>query len=247
MKPAFKLSSPETGTEYWIYVVAPDAAQAPGPWPTVLCMDGDDQFEAAVAAYQVLRKAGKIPPLLMVGVGYGASYGKGTNMRGRDYTPTAHNFEPSSGGAKAFLEFLTATLWPELERRYPVKAQPRGIAGYSLGSLLVLYALFQAKPFFTHYLAGSPSVWWDDRNILGQAKDLRARQASLPAQLALSVGEKDSASMTGDLALLEAQLTAKPFKDLHWTSQWFPGRHHFNALPDAYRAGLAALFGPPSA
>ena len=243
MKPTFKLTSPETGTEYWIFVAAPDAAQTPGPWPAVLCLDGDDQFEAAVEAYQSLRKGGKVPPLLLVGVGYGASYGKGANQRGRDYTPTAHSFEPSSGGAQPFLTFLTATLWSELERRYPVKAEPRGIAGYSLGSLLVLYALFQAKPFFTHYLAGAPSLWWDDRNILGQAQRLRDRQGSLPAQLALSVGDKDSESMTGDLTLLEAQLTAKPFQGLRWTSQRFPGRHHFNALPDAYRTGLTALFG----
>ena len=243
MKPAFRLSSPETGTEYWLYVVAPDAAQTPGPWATVLCLDGDDQFEAAVAAYQVLRQAGKVPPLLLVGVGYGASYGQGANQRGRDYTPTAHSFEPTSGGAKPFLEFLTATLWPELERRYPVKSSPRGIAGYSLGSLLVLYALFQPKPFFTHYLAGAPSIWWDERNILGQAQHLRDREASLPARLALSVGDKDSESMTGDLTLLEAQLTAKPFKGLQWTTRRFPGRNHFNALPDAYRAGLTSLFG----
>jgi uncharacterized protein len=248
MKPAFKLDSPETGTKYWIYVSAPDVKRARSPWPVVLFMDGDNQFKPAVEAYRALRKAKQVPPLLLVGVGYGASYFKDTNKRGRDYTPTHSSFEPTSGGAKAFLKFLTATLWPELARRYPVNSRgTRGIAGYSLGSLLVLYALFQAKPFFTHYLAGSPAVWWDDRDILRQAKRLRARKAALRAGLFLSVGEKDSESMTGDLALLEAQLAKKPFKGLDRTSRRFAGRNHFNALPDAFRAGLATLFGLPSA
>jgi predicted alpha/beta superfamily hydrolase len=247
MKPAFKLDSPETGTNYWIFVFSPDARRAPGPWPVVLFMDGDNQFEPAVAAYRALRKAKRIPPLLLVGVGYGASYGQDTNQRGRDYTPTHHSFEPASGGAKAFRKFLTATLWPELARRYPMESRSRGIAGYSLGSLLVLDALFQTKPFFTHYLAGSPSIWWDDRQILQQAKHLRARQATLHAGLFLSVGEKDSESMTGDLALLEAQLARKPFKGLDRTSRRFAGRDHFNALPDTFRAGLATLFGIPTA
>lgn len=243
MKPAFKCLSPETGTNYWIYVCAPDPRRDPGPWPAVLYMDGDDQFKQAVKAYRALRKKGQVPPLLLVGVGYGASYSRETNKRGRDYTPTHHSFEPSSGGAKAFLAFLTATLWPELHRRYPIKARQRGIAGYSLGSLLVLHALFQAKPWFTHHLAGSPSVWWDNRSILRQTKALRARHATLRARLFLSVGEKDSESMTGDLALLEAQLAKKPFKRLDITSCRFAGRDHFNALPEAFRAGLTALFG----
>jgi len=244
MKPAFHLESPETGTNYWIFVSAPVVKHTPGPWPVVLFMDGDNQFKPAVAAYRALRRAKQIPPLLLVGVGYGASYGQNTNKRGRDYTPTHHSFEPTSGGAKAFRKFLTATLWPELKRRYPVNARGvRGIAGYSLGSLLVLDSLFQAKPFFTHYLAGSPSVWWDDRAILRQAKRLRRRQATLRANLFLSVGEKDSESMTGDLAMLESQLTEQPFKGLARTSRRFAGRDHYNALPDTFRAGLLALFG----
>lgn len=247
MKPAFKLGSPETGTNYWIFVSAPDAKRTPGPWPAILFMDGDNQFKPAVEAYRVLRKAKSIPPLLLVGVGYGASYGQETNKRGRDYTPTPHAFEPSSGGAKAFRKFLRATLWPELKRRYPMNPRTRGIAGYSLGSLLVLDALFQSKPFFTHFLAGSPSVWWDDRQILTGAKKLRARQATLRARLFLSVGERDSESMTGDLALLEAQLTQRPFKGLEQISRRFAGRDHFNALPDTFRAGLATLFGTPPA
>ena len=243
MKLGFKLASSETGTTYWIYVHAPDARRERGPWPCVLFMDGDDQFKYAVKAYQMLRSKGQVPALLLVGVGYGASYSREANKRGRDYTPTHNAFEPSSGGAKRFLKFLTSSLWTELKTRYPIHSRRRGIAGYSLGSLLVLHALFQAKPFFTHYLAGSPSVWWDDRDILRQGKALRSRHAKLRARLFLSVGEKDSESMTGDLALLEAQLAKHPFHGLDITSCRFAGRDHFNALPDAFRLGLAALFG----
>src|SRR5665213_2789132 len=84
MKPSFKIFSPETETAYAIYVEEPKADR--GPWPVVLCMDGDDQFSAAVAAYREARAAGTVPPLLLVGVGYGASYVKPANKRGRDYT-----------------------------------------------------------------------------------------------------------------------------------------------------------------
>lgn len=242
MSPAFKLHSAETGTLYSIYADAPDAASSSGSFPAVLFMDADDQFAPALAAYRSLRAEQAIPPLVLIGVGYGASYMKPANRRGRDYTPVAHSDEPSSGGADAFLAFLTATLWPELSQRYPIDPACCGIAGHSLGSLLVLHALFQPKPFFTHHLASAPSIWWAERAILDQARRLRARQSVLPAQLFLAVGENDTASMTGDLALLEQQLAAAPFDQLTVISRRFAHRDHYDVLPDAFRAGLTALF-----
>lgn len=247
MKPAFQLHSPETGTDYLVYVDAPDPQVAPGPWPAVLFMDGDDQFSFAVEAGRELRAAGRGPPLLLVGVGYGASYTQAANRRGRDYTPTPHSDEPTSGGAENFLKFLGGTLWAELARRFPLSQDVRGIGGHSLGSLLVLHALWQEPLFFTHYLASAPSIWWADRSILEQGLRRRERSAALPARLFLSVGEEDSASMTGDLRLLEEQLAARPFAGLEVIRRRFPGRNHFNVLPDAFRAGLVALFGGPSA
>ncbi len=119
----------------------------------------------------------------------------------------------------------------------------RGIAGHSPGSLFVLHALFQGKPFFTHHLASAPSLWWANRAILGRVAELRERQAALPAKLYLSVGEKDSESMTGDLALLEHRLAARPFAGLELVTPRFPNKNHFNVLPMAFGAGLVALFG----
>jgi len=238
-KPAFKLQSPETGTEYWIYAEEP---KSPGPWPVVAFMDGDDMFAGAVTAYHTIT-TGKVPPLLLIGVGYGGSFGNAVNRRGRDYTPAAHSDEPSSGGADAFLDFLCGTLWPELARRYPIDPARRGLAGHSLGSLLVLHALLQAQPFFTHYLASAPSIWWADRAILRHAAGFRERQSVLPGRLFLSVGEEDSESMTGDLALFEKQLAAKPFEQLEVISRRFPKKNHFNVLGVSFQTGLEMLFG----
>ncbi len=235
-KPTFTLSSPETGTTYALFVAKPP--KTPGPWPLVLVMDGDFTFSDRVDLRPVLAAA----PVLLVGVGYGAGFGDPANKRGRDYTPVQHSDEPSSGGANAFLKFLTDTVWPELARRYPIDPARRGIAGHSLGSLLVLHALFQPKPFFTHYLASAPSIWWAERAILKQAADLRARQSSLPGKLFLCAGEEDSASMTGDLRLLEQQLAAKPFQGLEIVSRRFPGKDHYNVVPEAFATGLRELF-----
>lgn len=241
MKPSFTLSSAETGTLYSIYVAGGAARRTRTPSIPVLWMDGDDQFPAARAAYRKLRVRRQVPPLLLVGIGYGASYMKPGNKRGRDYTPTHHSDEPSSGGAEKFFKFIQGTLWPELNRRYRLHPKTRGIAGHSLGSLLVLYALFRSPLFFTHYLASAPSIWWDERSILRIAHQRRSRSARLPAQLFLSVGEKDTESMRDDLQRFEEQLAAKPFRGLRVTSRRFPRRNHYDVMPTAFADGLAVL------
>ena len=238
----FILHSLQTGTDYSIFVAAPTPAREPGPWPVIAFMDGDDQFKYAVAAYRAARDTGEVPPLLLVGVGYGASYTKPGNRRLRDYTPTAMATEPGSGGADAFLAFLADTLWPELARRHPVCADVRGLAGHSLGSLLVLHALFQRESRFNRFLASAPSLWWDERRLLRLAAARRDSSSELPARLFLGVGTEDTPSMTGDLALLEAQLAARPFTALEIVSRHFADRDHYNVLPVSFREGLRTLF-----
>jgi predicted alpha/beta superfamily hydrolase len=242
-KPAFVSRSRETGTDYVIYVDAPGPSAAAGPLPAVLVMDGDYLFDAARAACRSLAGARRIPPTAVIGVGYGSGFGNPANRRGRDYTPTASPEEPSSGGADRFLDYLSSSLWPELAARLPLRDTGRVIAGHSLGSLLVLHALFQPRPFFTLALASAPSIWWDNRSILGLIARLRERQATLPGRLYLGVGADDTPSMTGDLALLERQLGAEPFAGLQVVSEQFPGRDHYDAAPDTMAAGLASLLG----
>jgi len=74
--PGFTVTSPRTGTEYHVFLSVPDPISEPGPWPAVVFMDGDDQFRFAVEAYRTLRSANAVRPLLLVGLGYGASYTK---------------------------------------------------------------------------------------------------------------------------------------------------------------------------
>lgn len=242
-KPAFISRSRETGTDYVIYVDAPDTADARGPFPTVLLMDGDYLFDAAAGASRSLAGTGRIPPTIVVGVGYGMGFGKPGNNRGRDYTPTTSTDEPSSGGADRFLDYLGGTLWPELARRFPLREEGRVIAGHSLGSLLVLHALFQPRPFFDLALASAPSIWWDNRSILGLASGLRDRQAELKGRLYMGVGEEDTPSMMDDLALLEKQLGGRPFEGLRLAVERFPGHDHYDVVPHTMAAGLTALLG----
>lgn len=244
MKPAFRLSGPG-GTQYAIFVEEPQALKKGATAPAIAWMDGDMLFEPAVKTYRKMEAEARIGPVFMIGVGYGVKFGKPGNERLRDYTPTRLSTEENSGGADAFHTFLVNTLWPELTKRYPVDPHLRGLAGHSLGSLLVLFGLFQTRPFFNRFMVSAPSIWWDDRAILTRAVRLQSAGAVLPARVHLSSGAEDTESMTGDLVLMERQLAIHPFPRLEVASTRFVGKDHYNVIPEATEVGLKYVLGQP--
>jgi uncharacterized protein len=241
-KPAFISHSAVLSTNYVVYVAEPDGARVSGQWPALLVLDGDYFFDAAVAASRELQAAGAIPPVLVVGLGYGKPFGHPDNRRGRDYTQSASAEEPGSGGAAAFLAHLTTSLWPALVGRFPIDRDGSVLSGHSLSALFVLYAAFQPRPFFRRAIVGAPSIWWDNRSLLAHIAQLRDTQSSLPAEVYVGVGADETPSMLGDLALFDEQLAARPFADLRITTRRFPHRNHYNLLPDLFRGGLRAMF-----
>jgi hypothetical protein len=241
-QPAFFSRSAALSTDYAVYVAAPVSAYARHPWPAVVVLDGDYFFDAAAAAARQLHAEGAIPPVLVVGIGYGKPFGDPGNRRGRDYTQSASAEEPGSGGAAAFLSYLTTTLWPNLVERFPIDRDRSALAGHSLSALFVLYATFQPKPLLRRAIVGAPSIWWDNRSLLAHLAQLRDTQSALPAEIYIGVGTDETPSMLGDLALFDEQLEARPFAELRITTQRFPDRDHYNLVPDLFTGGLRALF-----
>lgn len=242
-KPVFVSPCAALGTDYLVY--AEDIGSGSGPRPAVVVLDGDYFFDPAVAAVRALVAQGVISPLRVLGIGYGQPFGHAGNRRGRDFTPSAAMEEPGSGGAAAFLHHLTSSLWPELRKRFDLDAERSVLAGHSLSALFVLFAIFQPQPVFRRALAGAPSLWWDNRHLLGRVARLRDQQSALPAEIYIGLGEDETPSMVGDLALFHEQLAARPFAELRITTERFPHRDHYTVLPDLFTGGLRALFARP--
>lgn len=188
--------------------VAVPAVEAPdGPVPVLYVVDGDILFGMAAEIGRAVSTVEGFPAHYVVGIGYDAAFADFMRLRTADLTPpigaealeglgafgTAIGGE-NSGGADAFLTFLTETLGPEIAARYPQTVGSAPILfGHSLGGLFAAHALLTRPDRFASFIISSPSLWWDGFSILQRLPAFKERLAALPQQprVFVDVGAKE--------------------------------------------------------
>ena len=145
-------------------------------YPVLYLHDGQNVFDASTSyggvewrvdetAERLIRE-GRIRKIIMVAI---------YNDRDRDDEYT-HTYDPSEGtGGKVenYGNFIVKELKPFIDSNYRTinKPEETAIMGSSLGGLCSLYLSWKYKKVFS--LAGviSPSLWWDDRDIIKQIQE----------------------------------------------------------------------------
>ena len=145
-------------------------------YPVMYLLDGEAFFYSFTGMVQYLSGIGKMPEMIVVGI-------KNTD-RNRDLTPTHWKYWSdgekdeialgNSGGGEKFLSFIQNEVIPHIESTYPT-APYRMFVGHSLGGLTVLNALANHPTLFKSYVAIDPTVWWDNRLIMHQTKEVLSK------------------------------------------------------------------------
>jgi predicted alpha/beta superfamily hydrolase len=115
---------------------------------------------------------------IVVAIGYPLT-GKLYDARRRslDLTPPTQSPMPGYGGADIFLDFIDNTVRPAVKARFPqLSCSREALYGHSYGGLLALHALFTRPHSFDCYIASSPSIWWNSRCILHEAKSFLEKE-----------------------------------------------------------------------
>jgi predicted alpha/beta superfamily hydrolase len=183
-------------------------------YPTLYFHDGQNIFDKATSVgeewrvdetAQELITAGEIEPLIMIGI-----YNTGVH-RISEYTPTTL---PGKGGglANSYGRMLVEELKPLIDGKYKTLpgARSTGMAGSSLGGLLTIHLGLKYATVFSRLAVLSPSVWWDQRMILGQVDSLPAK---LPIRIWLDAGTGEGAEVVRDSRALRDALKAKGWAD----------------------------------
>ncbi|KFY32146.1 hypothetical protein V493_00480 [Pseudogymnoascus sp. VKM F-4281 (FW-2241)] len=157
---------------YFLGVMGPTGCGS-DPWRGVYVLDGNALFLTATeAAWRRAASSHFAGGGIIVAIGYplaGKLYD--ARRRNNDLTPPTPIPVPGYGGADAFMDFIDNKIRPAVKARFPQTSCWReAIYGHSYGGLFVLHVLFTRPQSFECYIASSPSIWWNSRCILREAK-----------------------------------------------------------------------------
>lgn len=131
------------------------------------------------------------------------------------------------------MAFLELELMPAINKKYNVDQYKQALFGHSLSGLFVLWTLFTRTKLFQYYLASSPSIWWNDHEILTYAEQFYSKGQELTAdkqKLLITVGSEES-FMVDDAAILFSKLNEYALPNLEVKHYVAPNENHASVVP----------------
>lgn len=232
----------EKQLDYRILIASPTDEPPAEGYAAVYVLDGDALFATLAEAVKLqTRKPKGYEPIIVIGIGYPSREPFDFERRFYDFTPQVHESQlnprpdgsawPANGHADDFLDFLEQELMPAVAEEWPINLNKQAIVGHSLGGLFTLYTLCARPHLFSHIVAGSPSVWWGDNDLLNKlASFAGTSQGSQSIQLLLTIGANELPDMlegANQVAEYMKQLT----KQINTQYVIFSEEDHVSVLP----------------
>jgi len=254
-------ATPDGARRFKLYVGLPRnyETRAAERFPVIYLLDADYSFALTRNLLRHFTDRGQAQDSIIVGIAYeGAEDDIDVyhRTRTRDYTPSftlENGYGPEiqklSGGGPAFLKLLADAILPEIDRRYRTDPAERMLVGHSFGGVFATYALVTRPDLFRRYLIVSPSLWYDNRMIFGEAKKFIATHKSLPVKVFWSVGGEENqpppsgSPMVDYLIEFAAMMKDAKLEGYDSTVAVFPNETHNSVFPAALSRGLRALYG----
>lgn len=246
----WSVKSQINGQEYRIQVYQPSGPVPASGFPIIYTLDGNSTFvmTAEMIRIQSLRpeKTGVVPAIV-VGIGYDME-APFPPKRHYDFTMTVPKEElpqaalerplPEQGGALDFMSFIEDQLKPMVEQKYPANPERRMIIGHSLGGLFVLHMLFVKPESFHTFIAGSPSIHWNESYMRQQEQkwleELAAGKYHLNTRLLIAVGELEGNLKVPMVRNAEEQakrLSGLQKYGVHTSYKAFESENHMSIVP----------------
>jgi predicted alpha/beta superfamily hydrolase len=184
----------------WVYLPSgyDDNLFAKKRYPVVYLLDGDAHFASVTGMIQQLSQVNGntiCPEMIVVAIP--------NTDRTRDLTPTNATVDAdgkktdefrSSGGGEKFTSFIEKELIPHIDSVYPTQPY-RILIGHSFGGLTVMNIVINHTDMFNSYVAIDPSMWWDGKKLLNQARQVFAQKKFTGKTLFLGIANTMSSGM----------------------------------------------------
>ncbi|MBX5182223.1 MULTISPECIES: alpha/beta hydrolase-fold protein [unclassified Rhizobium] len=196
----FDLAPAAGGEPYRIFLSIPTERPPAGGWPLLVMTDGNATFPFAVASLvtQAPYPTGtNVDWGVIAAIGYPSDEPYDALRRSWDlgpppvksYPPFVEGGPPVViGGTGKLVDFIENELIPRIAEMVTLDPLRRSLFGHSFGGLFTLYALFERPGLFANWIAASPTIYWENSEILNN----EAQRQLIPgnsAFLHLSAGE----------------------------------------------------------
>ena len=236
----FSLHSDVLGEDrpYWVYL--PNHYDQTGdPVAVMYLMDGDGHFHHTSGMVQFLINQGRIPEMMIVAI-------PNTGDRTRDLTPPIEKDPdylkriPTAGHADAMLTFMRDELIPHIDDTYNTNNY-RILVGHSLGGIFTLQALMTQHDLYSAYISISPSMWYDQQNLVGKAERFLEANPELEGFYYMTMGN-EGGDMLGGAMKLAAVFEEKAPAGLDWDFKVMEEETHGSIPHRSTYYGLEAIF-----
>ncbi|HMC87090.1 MAG TPA: alpha/beta hydrolase-fold protein [Chitinophagaceae bacterium] len=228
----------------WIYLPSDYSELSEKNYPVVYLLDGGWNFSALTGIVHHLSDIlgnKLVPHMIVVGIL--------NTDRTRDLTPTISTSDESgknvsrlknSGAGEKFVSFLKNELIPHIDSAYHTSTY-RILIGHSLGGLTVMNVLINHTNLFNAYVAIDPSMWWDNKKLLIQAKEAMKEKIFEGKSLFLAIAntmpvgmdtiqvQTDTSASTihiRSIFLLRNILQQNPGNELNWSYKYYDSDTH---------------------
>lgn len=103
-----------------------------------------------------------------------------------------------AGGGDAFLKVIEEEIKPFVNARYHVDQTRQSLYGQSIGGTIVLRCLFRNPTAFSTYILSSPSIWYNDREVLADETAFSKRAKAGELRLRILITSAGDEQYRGD-------------------------------------------------
>ena len=247
--------------DYEIYVSLPPSYHSSPRrrFPVLFVSDGDYSFPLVRSiAQRVGNRAQGLEEFILVGLSYAVGDTRQFSRR-RDYTPTPNGEKtrdesgrpPVFGEAEEYRRFLADELMPFVAATYRTDTNRSIYAGHSYGGLFGVHILLTEPKMFSHYILGSPSLWFDQKVMFAREKAYADANKDLKANVLMAIASYETINrasndprfsrnldMIADMQEFEKALRSRDYPGLSLTSEIIPGEDHLTVFPAIITRGL---------
>jgi hypothetical protein len=221
---SFTLRSRVLGQQRKVNIyVPPSYARGEKRYPVLYVLDGGEaqDFHHISGLAQLATISGATAELIVVGIE--------TRDRVRELTfattdPRYVEQWPTHGSSADFRRHVADEVIPFVESRFRTSGDT-ALIGESLAGLFIVETFLRQPALFDHYIAISPSLWWDSRSLSKEAGALLARHDEATRTLFLAIAD-EGGTMQDGMDRLDAVLKASAPRGLAWMYQPRPAETH---------------------